>query len=196
MSLNVIHTKLVLLGESGVGKSSITIRFVKGMFFEHDASTIGAAFFTQMCALDNRSVKFEIWDTAGQERYQALAPMYYRGANAAMVVYDVTSPSSFTRAKLWVNELKKHTNKNLIIYLVGNKCDKLSKVNEEEINKFVEYNGLMHKVVSAKTNKGICEMFIELAYKIPEPAIYSPLAGNNIPLKVNIENKPQYKKCC
>ena len=83
--------KLVLLGDSAVGKSSLVLRFVRGQFFEYQESTIGAAFLTQTVALNDTTVKFEIWDTAGQERYHSLAPMYYRGAAAAIVVYDITN---------------------------------------------------------------------------------------------------------
>ncbi|CAH2243939.1 jg24050 [Pararge aegeria aegeria] len=87
----VCQFKLVLLGESAVGKSSLVLRFVKGQFHEYQESTIGAAFLTQTLCLDDTTVKFEIWDTAGQERYHSLAPMYYRGAQAAIVVYDITN---------------------------------------------------------------------------------------------------------
>ncbi|RZF37426.1 hypothetical protein LSTR_LSTR011703 [Laodelphax striatellus] len=87
----ICQFKLVLLGESAVGKSSLVLRFVKGQFHEYQESTIGAAFLTQTVCLDETTVKFEIWDTAGQERYHSLAPMYYRGAQAAIVVYDITN---------------------------------------------------------------------------------------------------------
>ena len=87
----VFQYKLVLLGDSAVGKSSLVLRFVRGQFFEYQESTIGAAFLTQTVALNETTVKFEIWDTAGQERYHSLAPMYYRGAAAAIVVYDITN---------------------------------------------------------------------------------------------------------
>ena len=79
----------------GAGKSSLVLRFVKGQFFEYQESTIGAAFLTQTVSVSDATVKFEIWDTAGQERYHSLAPMYYRGAAAAIIVYDIQSPSSF-----------------------------------------------------------------------------------------------------
>ncbi|GBP70969.1 Ras-related protein Rab-5B [Eumeta japonica] len=94
----VCQFKLVLLGESAVGKSSLVLRFVKGQFHEYQESTIGAAFLTQTVCLDDTTVKFEIWDTAGQERYHSLAPMYYRGAQAAIVVYDITNQTRFPRA--------------------------------------------------------------------------------------------------
>ena len=112
-------------GESAVGKSSLVLRFVKGQFHEFQEvrssegisrrraspfvfqSTIGAAFLTQTVCLDDTTVKFEIWDTAGQERYHSLAPMYYRGAQAAIVVYDITNADTFERAKSWVKELQR-----------------------------------------------------------------------------------------
>lgn len=118
--------KLVLLGEAAVGKSSLVLRFVSNDFQENKEPTIGAAFLTQKCTLPNRTIKFEIWDTAGQERFASLAPMYYRNAQSALVVYDVTKPTSFIKARHWVNELKAQANKNIIIALVGNKVDLVS----------------------------------------------------------------------
>merc|ERR1712022_28908 len=119
----VVQFKLVLLGDSAVGKSSLVLRFVRGQFFEYQESTIGAAFLTQTVALNDTTVKFEIWDTAGQERYHSLAPMYYRGAAAAIVVYDITNRDTFQRAKQWVKELQRQGNPNIVIALAGNKSD-------------------------------------------------------------------------
>ncbi|RWR84614.1 Ras-related protein Rab5 [Cinnamomum micranthum f. kanehirae] len=95
----------------------------KGQFLEFQKSTIGAAFFLQTLAVDDGTVKFEIWDTAGQERYHSLAPMYYRGAAAAIIVYDITSMESFACAKNWVQELQKQGNPNMVMALAGNKAD-------------------------------------------------------------------------
>ncbi|KAL4743414.1 ras family-domain-containing protein [Aspergillus similis] len=115
--------KLVLLGEAAVGKSSLVLRFVNNDFQENKEPTIGAAFLTQKCSLPSRTIKFEIWDTAGQERFASLAPMYYRNAQAALVVYDVTKPSSLTKAKHWVAELQRQASPGIVIALVGNKLD-------------------------------------------------------------------------
>ena len=90
-----IQVKLVLLGEAAVGKSSLVLRFVNNEFQENKEPTIGAAFLTQKCKLDDKIIKFEIWDTAGQERFHSLAPMYYRNAQAAIVAYDITKPVCF-----------------------------------------------------------------------------------------------------
>merc|ERR1712226_1132332 len=117
----------VLLGDAAVGKSCLVVRFVRDEFFEFQEPTIGAAFLTQTVALDDATVKFEIWDTAGQERYRSLAPMYYRGAAAAIVVYDITNPDTFQRGKQWVKELQRQGNPNIVIALAGNKSDLSSK---------------------------------------------------------------------
>ena len=126
MSGRMLQFKSVLLGDSSVGKSSIVHRFVKDSFDELRESTIGAAFLSQTIRLeeDDQVIKFEIWDTAGQERYKSLAPMYYRNANAALVVYDITASDSLSKAQSWVEELKnKVGDVNLVICLVGNKVD-------------------------------------------------------------------------
>ncbi|GMH13231.1 hypothetical protein Nepgr_015072 [Nepenthes gracilis] len=118
-----LNAKLVLLGDMGASKSSLVLRFVKGQFLEFQESTIGAAFFSQTLAVNDATVKYEIWDTAGQERYHSLAPMYYRGAAAAIIVYDITNEESFIRAKKWVQELQKQGNPNMVMALAGNKAD-------------------------------------------------------------------------
>jgi len=115
--------KLVLLGEAAVGKSSLVMRFVNNDFQENKEPTIGAAFLTQKCNLPTRTIKFEIWDTAGQERFASLAPMYYRNAQAALVVYDITKASSLTKAQHWVAELQRQASPGIVIALVGNKFD-------------------------------------------------------------------------
>jgi Ras-related protein Rab-5C len=101
----------------------LVLRFVNNDFQENKEPTIGAAFLTQKCSLPTRTIKFEIWDTAGQERFASLAPMYYRNAQAALVVYDVTKPSSLTKAKHWVAELQRQASPGIVIALVGNKLD-------------------------------------------------------------------------
>jgi len=118
-----IQVKLVLLGEAAVGKSSIVLRFVSNEFQANKEPTIGAAFLTQKCRLEDRVLRYEIWDTAGQERFHSLAPMYYRNAQAAVVVYDVTKASSLEKAKSWVKELQRQANPNIVIALAGNKVD-------------------------------------------------------------------------
>lgn len=124
--------KLVLLGEAAVGKSSLVLRFVNNDFQENKEPTIGAAFLTQKISLPNRIIKFEIWDTAGQERFASLAPMYYRNAQAALVVYDLTKPTSLIKAKHWVAELQRQASPGIVIALVGNKLDLCSESSSTE----------------------------------------------------------------
>jgi len=161
--------KLVLLGESAVGKSSLVLRFVKGQFHEYQESTIGAAFLTQTVCLDDTTVKFEIWDTAGQERYHSLAPMYYRGAQAAIVVYDITNPDTFERAKTWVKELQRQARADIVIALAGNKSDLANRrmVEYEEASNYAEENSLLFMETSAKNANNVNEIFLEIARKLP-----------------------------
>ena len=166
----ICQFKLVLIGESAVGKSSLALRFVKGQFHEYQESTIGAAFLTQTVCLDDTTVKFAIWDTAGQERYHCLAPMYYRGAQAAIVVYDVTNQDTLGRAKIWVKEIQRQASPNIVIAIAGNKADLATKraVEFEEAESYAEENGLIFMESSAKTAMNVSEIFLAIAKKLPK----------------------------
>ncbi len=139
--------------------------FASHKFFDHIA-----AFLTQTVGLDDATVKFEIWDTAGQERYRSLAPMYYRGAAAAIVVYDITDPDSFAGAKSWVKELQRRGDPNVVIALAGNKADleNRKKVDLEEAQAYAEQNGILHVVTSAKEGTNVKSLFVEIAKKLPK----------------------------
>ncbi|XP_057979184.1 ras-related protein RABF1 isoform X1 [Malania oleifera] len=157
-----LRVKLVLLGDSGVGKSCIVLRFVRGQFDPTSKVTVGASFLSQTIALqDSTTVKFEIWDTAGQERYAALAPLYYRGAAVAVVVYDITSPDSFAKAQYWVKELQKHGSPDIVLALVGNKADLQDKreVTVQDGIDYAEKNGMFFIETSAKTADNINQLF-------------------------------------
>ncbi|THV06544.1 GTP-binding protein RAB5 [Dendrothele bispora CBS 962.96] len=170
MSTKQFQFKLVLLGESAVGKSSLVLRFVKDQFDDYRESTIGAAFLTQTVTLeDQTTVKFEIWDTAGQERYKSLAPMYYRNANCAVVVYDITQSASLDKARNWVRELQRQADPSIVIALCGNKADLSARrqVSEEEAKKYADEEGLMWAETSAKTGEGVTEIFTAIAKKLP-----------------------------
>ncbi|PKI83029.1 Ypt52p [Malassezia vespertilionis] len=167
----IVSFKLVLLGESSVGKSSIALRFVKDQFDDFRESTIGAAFLTQTVRRDeDTTVKLEIWDTAGQERYKSLAPMYYRNAHCAIVVYDITEEESLEKAKGWIRELQRHADANIVIALVGNKLDlgdTRRMISTEDGAKYAESEGLMFMETSAKTPTNITELFDAITKKLP-----------------------------
>ncbi|KAI1629115.1 rab family protein [Exophiala viscosa] len=190
--------KLVLLGEAAVGKSSLVLRFVNNDFQENKEPTIGAAFLTQKISLPNRIIKFEIWDTAGQERFASLAPMYYRNAQAALVVYDLTKPTSLTKAKHWVAELQRQASPGIVIALVGNKLDLCSessepalegdeeadgaeaestdggdarKISTREAKSYAEEESLLFFETSAKTGTNVAEVFSAIANAIPETSL-------------------------
>mmetsp|Transcript_7964 Transcript_7964/g.15784 ORF Transcript_7964/g.15784 Transcript_7964/m.15784 type:complete len:192 (+) Transcript_7964:360-935(+) len=164
--------KLVCLGETAVGKSSLCLQFARGQFNQYSESTIGASFLTQSVIVDGSTIKFEIWDTAGQERYHSLAPMYYRGAKAAIVVYDITSKQSFERAKAWVAELQQSGSSDMVVALTGNKADLSSQrdVEEEEAKKYATDNGLLFLETSAKSNFNVTELFAMIAKRLPRAA--------------------------
>jgi Ras-related protein Rab-5C len=170
--------KLVLLGDSAVGKSSLVHRFSKDSFNAHQESTIGAAFVTKHHQLDSsHTVDFEIWDTAGQERYKSLAPMYYRHASAALVVFDLTDAQSLHRAKLWIKELKlQAASQDIVVVLVGNKSDLVDQngvnvVEDDEITKFLasdDGQNVQFLQTSAKTGDGVVELFEAVAAQLPQ----------------------------
>ncbi|CAH7687844.1 ras family-domain-containing protein [Phakopsora pachyrhizi] len=135
-----VQVKLVLLGEAAVGKSSVVLRFVQNDFLENREPTIGAAFLTQKCRLEDKVIKFEIWDTAGQERFHSLAPMYYRNAQAAVVVYDVTKTASLEKAKSWVKELQRQANQSTVIAFIGNKIDLVRPINDPSTTSLEQSN--------------------------------------------------------
>ncbi|XP_060595033.1 ras-related protein Rab-22A-like [Ruditapes philippinarum] len=194
------EVKLCLLGDSGVGKSSIVLRFVRDQYKENLESTIGASFMTKRIIVDGNSFVFQIWDTAGQEKYRALAPMYYRGASAAIVVYDVTRESSFPGVKDWINELNKNASGNIVIAIAGNKCD-LEDLREVDTKKAKDYaldiNAIFTET-SALTAVNIQQLFETIARKLPAEDIYRPRHLGVSLGQTHKPEEPEQKKrsCC
>jgi len=153
--------KTVLLGQSSVGKSSVADRFVNGNFKEFSSSTIGAAFLVKKLEINSQKIRLEVWDTAGQLRYRSLAPLYYRNAHIALIVYDITDSNSYEAAKNWVNELEHSCDQPLIIAIVGNKVDLDSerKVLTKGVQDYCNENNFIFMEVSAKTSQNIDLLF-------------------------------------
>ncbi|XP_065786856.1 ras-related protein Rab-17 isoform X3 [Muntiacus reevesi] len=160
--------KLVLLGSGSVGKSSLALRYVKNDF-KSILPTVGCAFFTKVVDLGAASLKFEIWDTAGQEKYHSVCRLYFRGANAALLVYDVTRKDSFCKAQQWLKDLEEEFHSGeVVVMLVGNKTDleEEREVTLEEGKEFAESKGLLFMETSAKLNYQVTEVFNAVAREL------------------------------
>ncbi|KAF8528199.1 GTPase [Hysterangium stoloniferum] len=143
--------KIVLIGDSGVGKTNLLSRFTRNEFNIESKSTIGVEFATRSINVDGKTVKSQIWDTAGQERYRAITAAYYRGAVGALLVYDVAKHATYVNVTRWLKELRDHADSNIVIMLVGNKSDlkHLRAVPTDEAKAFAAENGLSFIETSA-----------------------------------------------
>ena len=162
--MSIEKFKIVLLGEGRVGKTSIFLRYTKGEYNERQVSTIQASYLDKTIVVNNTSVNLSIWDTAGQERFHALGPIYYRDADAALLVYDITDKESFSKVRKWVKELRKIVGNDIIIVIAGNKIDleKQRNVTEEEALSYVTSVQANHFYTSAKSNRGLEEVFQDI----------------------------------
>ena len=163
--------KIVLIGDSGVGKSNLLSRFTRNEFNLESKSTIGVEFATKSIGVDSKTLKAQIWDTAGQERYRAITSAYYRGAVGALLVYDITKHITFDNVARWLKELRDHAESNIVIMLVGNKSDLRHRraVQTEEAETFAESNNIAFIETSALDATGVEESFRQiLTGTIPE----------------------------
>ena len=171
--VKTLETKIVLLGDVSVGKTSIASRYCKNSFNDYHINTIEEAYQKQKVVLDNGNmVKLHIWDTSGQERFRAMTNLYYRDAQVALLTYDITNESSFNSIDFWIQELKyKVENENMILCLVGNKCDVSSderKISTAQGKKFAQENNMIFYETSAKTGEGVTDLFVTIANKVYE----------------------------
>ena len=169
MTEGVESFKVVLVGESGVGKTSIITQFIDQTFQEDQQSTTGGTFSTKSVICDNgKTLKFEIWDTAGQERYRSLTKMFYKDANAAVLVYDITRKDSFEELQnYWSQQIKESSPPNIILAVAANKSDLINQeaVEEEKAREFANELGAIFVSTTATTVESINELFIEIAKK-------------------------------
>ena len=160
--------KVVLFGESGVGKTSIISQFIDSSFQEDIQSSSGGTFSSKTFTYgDGKILKLEIWDTAGQERYRALTKMFYKDADAAILVYDITRKITFEEMQnYWVQQIKESAPENIILAIAGNKSDLPDEdVDEEMARKYAKELGAMFCTTSAKSNFGITDLFLRIAKK-------------------------------
>ncbi|XP_057978712.1 ras-related protein RABA4c [Malania oleifera] len=173
--------KIVLIGDSAVGKSQMLARFARNEFSLDSKATIGVEFQTRTLVIDHKTVKAQIWDTAGQERYRAVTSAYYRGAVGAMLVYDITKRQSFDHVARWLEELRGHADKNIVIMLVGNKSDlgTLRAVPTEDAKEFAQGENLFFIETSALEATNIETAFLTVLTEIYRIVSKKALVAND-----------------
>ena len=194
--MNRTTRKIVTLGETGVGKSSLICRVINDNFFEFQEPTIGAAFQVKEIELEHTKVKLEIWDTAGQERYRSLAPMYYRGATVALICFDLGNPDSLKTAMEWNREILTKGMPDCCRFLVGTKADRVRLVKNGPTIAVKE--GMEYMETSAKNSKNIDKLFKAVAKHGLEvnnhPKEQERYDRNCIPLHYERDNRTY--ECC
>ena len=156
--------KIVLIGDSGVGKSNLLSRFTTNEFNIESKSTIGVEFATRTIEVEGKKIKAQIWDTAGQERYRAITSAYYRGAVGALIVYDISKSSTYENCNHWLTELRENADDNVAVGLIGNKSDlsHLRAVPTDEAKNFASENQLLFTETSALNSENVDQSFREL----------------------------------
>ena len=160
--------KILVIGDTGVGKSNLLLRYVKNEFAGDMRSTVGVEFGTKMMKIDGYEVKAQIWDTAGQERYRAITSAYYKGAKGVLIVYDITRKNTFDNVDKWLNDFKMKCDEDAAIIIVGNKSDLIEKreIDTEEAKNYASLHNLAFFETSAKENENVEKAFYDLVSQI------------------------------
>lgn len=194
--------KVVVIGDSGVGKSNLLSRFTRNEFNLESKSTIGVEFATRSVSIEGKTIKAQIWDTAGQERYRAITSAYYRGAVGALVVYDITKDISFENVGKWLTELKENATADITMMLVGNKTDLANArmVTTEQGKSYAADNGVSFMEASALTASNVEASFLQILSEIyhkkaHKEAQTSAASGGGGTVDVNIKADKK-KGCC
>ncbi|CAO3660810.1 unnamed protein product [Umbelopsis ramanniana] len=200
--------KVVLIGDSGVGKTNLLSRFTRNEFNLESKSTIGVEFATRSIQVDSKTIKAQIWDTAGQERYRAITSAYYRGAVGALLVYDIAKHATYENVTRWLKELRDHADSNIVIMLVGNKSDlrHLRAVPTDEAKQFAADNGLSFIETSALDSSNVelsfqrilTEIYRIVSNKALESSndVIRPTGGETIVVSQSSDDQKQGGKCC
>jgi small GTP-binding protein len=202
--------KIILIGDSGVGKTNLLSRYINGTFSDSTKSTVGVELACKIVEINSTKIKIQIWDTAGQERYKSITKSYFKGAKGALIIYDISIKQSFDNINKWIDDLKEFGDDSTCILLVGNKCDldNIRQVSIDEVKKKAEQYKVGFCETSAKTGKDVDVAFQklieEISKKLPEfdkkYSSESNVVNTGVALQTNIisENKrpKQQKKCC
>ncbi|XP_057857895.1 ras-related protein RABD2a isoform X2 [Cryptomeria japonica] len=187
--------KVLLVGDSAVGKSCLLLRFTEDSYMESYISTIGVDFIKTV-ELDGKTIKFQIWDTAGQERFKTVTSSYYRGAHGIIIVYDITDVDSFDHVKHWLSEIERYTNDNVNMILVGNKCDLTEKraVDQQTAKDFASEIGIPFLETSAKDATNVEQAFLTMAREIKKRVGSQSATKNSQKSTVQIKGEPLQQK--
>ncbi|KAF1388330.1 hypothetical protein PFLUV_G00089080 [Perca fluviatilis] len=194
--------KVVLIGESGVGKSNLLSRFTKNEFNHDSRTTIGVEFSTRTVQLSGFTIKAQIWDTAGLERYRAITSAYYRGAVGALLVYDITKHLTYESVERWLKELYDHADPHIVVMLVGNKTDLESErsVPNEEAKDYAEKNGLLYLETSALESTNVEAAFNTVLSEIHRKVSSKEVVRGSISAvslnSSSAENTEEKRTCC
>jgi len=193
--------KLLLIGDSGVGKSCLLLRFADHTYTESFISTIGVDFKIRTIELDGKVIKLQIWDTAGQERFRTITSSYYRGSHGIIVVYDITDSESFSNVKHWMNEIDKYASANVKKLLVGNKSDQVTKraVETETAKELADKLMIPFLETSAKSAQNVEKAFLTMAAEIKATVAAQPAASGASKPPVNVRGTdvaPETKSGC
>ena len=189
--------KILLLGDSAVGKSCLLLRFCENSFQESHLTTIGLDFRLKKINLkDNRKIKVQIWDTAGEDRFRAITKNYYKGANGILLIYDVTDQQSFEHVRDWIDKIKEESSEEIIIYLVANKIDQNNKriITNADGNKIAEEYNIKYFETSAKCSTGVNEVFGSLVEEMDDYYLNHHKEEMKI-IHLNKKDK-KLKNCC
>ncbi|AQK79562.1 ras-related protein RABD2c [Zea mays] len=192
--------KLLLIGDSSVGKSCLLLRFADDSYVDTYISTIGVDFKIRTIDLDGKTVKLQIWDTAGQERFRTITSSYYRGAHGIIIVYDVTDMESFNNIKQWLSEIDRYASDNVCKLLVGNKCDLVDSkvVDTEKAKDFADSLGIPFIETSAKESINVEEAFLTMSSEIKKRMATQPTVERRPTVHVHMKGQPiqQKSSCC
>mmetsp|Transcript_6516 Transcript_6516/g.9819 ORF Transcript_6516/g.9819 Transcript_6516/m.9819 type:complete len:202 (-) Transcript_6516:338-943(-) len=190
--------KLLLIGDSGVGKSCLLLRFADDTYTESYISTIGVDFKIRTIEMDGKTIKLQIWDTAGQERFRTITSSYYRGAHGIIIVYDVTDQESFDNVKQWLQEIDRYACEKVNTLLVGNKSDLTTKrvVAYEAAKEFADSVDMEFLETSAKNSTNVEKAFMVMASQIKQRMASQPITGSNPTTNVTDLNGQEVQSGC